>query len=252
MVVYFGCFGEGDLFQANRNLSLKWDNQDAKESFSFSCKQMVRNSVWHYICNVSHCAVAVQMGNVKSDGSFSSLKCCFKRLRQSYCWRMPLYPYLQWMNKQLLRTQNEPHHANQDGGSSLCSSWDPLIQSLEKIKQNMVLKNRIGLPSQGSTTLPASIWIRCTQLPHPRKKSYICNVTHHFHISHYLWGMKRTISYHSWCTLKYQFPLTWYKICYLLPFYASPWQQPLPPSYIAKPLSLKYLRQLITLQYFIT
>lgn len=105
---------------------------------------------------------------------------------------------------------------------------------------------------QGSTTLPASIWIRCTQMPQSRKKSYICNVTHHFHISHYLWGMKRAISYHSWLILKYQLPLTWYKIGYLLPFYASPWQQPLPPSYITKPLSLKCLHQLITLQNFIT
>ena len=189
-------------------------------------------SVWHYICKVSYCAVAVQMSKVKSDGSFSSPKSCFRRLRISHCWRMPLHPYLQWMNKQLLLTiwvikwqrQNAPHHANQDGGSSLCSSWGPLIQSLEKIKQTMVLKNGIGLPSQGSTILPAPIWIRWTQLPQPRKKSYICNVTHHFHISHYLWSMKRAISYHSWLTLNYQFLLTWYNICYLLPFYATPWQ----------------------------
>ena len=152
-MVYFGCFGEGDLFQVNRNWSLKWDNQGAKPLFS--CQKMVRNSVWHYTCKVSHCALAVQMSKVKSDGSFSLLKCCLRRPRLPHCWRMPLHSYLQQLDKQLLLTgwviewqwKNAPHHVNQDGGSSLCSSSDPLIQSLEKIKQMMVLKNGIGLPS---------------------------------------------------------------------------------------------------------
>jgi len=66
--------------------------------------QTVRNSVWHYICKVSLCAVAVQMSKVMSDGSFSSLKCCFRRPRLSNCWRMPLHPYFQQWDEQLLLT----------------------------------------------------------------------------------------------------------------------------------------------------
>lgn len=145
-----------------------------------------------------------------------------------------------------------PTNMNQDGGLSLCRSWDPPIQCLQESKQKMVFKNGTGSPSWGSSTLPASIWIRCSQLPQPRKKSHICNVTHHFHISHCSWGMKRAICYHSCLTSKYQFLQTWYKIYYLLPFCGSHWQQPLQHSYIIEPLPLKRLHQLITSQNFIT
>jgi hypothetical protein len=194
------------------------------------------------------------MSKVKSVGSFSSLKCCFRRPRLSHCWRMLLHPCLQWLDEQLLltgwvisdrdrmypttwtRTVVHPYAAR---GTLSSSPWRKSSNGFEEWE-------RFALPR------PVAIWISCTQLPQPRNKSYICNVTHHFHISDYMWGMKRAISYQSWLTLKFQFLLTWYKICYLLPFFASPWQQPLPPSYITKPLPPKHLHQLITLQNFIT